>query len=133
MDWARGTMRSTRYAAVLFPLLTCATVQATHMSGGEIYWEHLSGNQYRITLTIYRDCAGIQLDNAYDLDITSPCGNTTLHVTTPGGVELSQLCDLELPNSTCNGGSLPGIQEYVYTGVVNLPPCDSWTISWTEI
>lgn len=126
-------MKSTRYAAVLIPLLTCATVQATHMSGGEIYWEHLSGNQYRITLTIYRDCAGIQLDNAYDLDITSPCGNSTLHVTTPGGVELSQLCDLELPNSTCNGGSLPGIQQYVYTGVVNLPPCDSWTISWTEI
>ncbi len=103
------------------------------MSGGEIYWEHIGGNQYRITLTIYRDCAGIQLDNDYDLDIISPCGNTTLNVSTPGGIELSQLCDLELPNSTCNGGPLPGIQEYIYTGVVNLPPCDSWTISWTEI
>ena len=97
--------------ALLFALLASLTVRGTHMSGGEIYWEHLGGNQYRITLTIYRDCAGIQLDNDYDLDISSPCGNTTLNVTTPGGVELSQLCDLELPNSTCNGGSLPGIQE----------------------
>ncbi|MBP7516065.1 MAG: SprB repeat-containing protein, partial [Flavobacteriales bacterium] len=119
--------------SLLFILIMGQAAQATHMSGGEIYWTHLGGNQYRITLTIYRDCAGIQLDNDYDLDITSPCGNTTLNVTTPGGVELSQLCDLELPNSTCNGGSLPGIQQYVYTGVVNLPPCDSWTISWTEI
>lgn len=129
----RRAMKVNRYAALFSSLLTCATLQATHMSGGEIYWEHLGGNQYRITLTIYRDCAGIQLDNDYDLDITSPCGNMTLNVSTPGGTELSQLCDLELPNSTCNGGSLPGIQEYVYTGVVNLPPCDSWTISWTEI
>ncbi len=119
--------------SLLLLLIMGQAAQATHMSGGEIYWTHLGGNQYRITLTIYRDCAGIQLDNDYDLDITSPCGNTTLNVTTPGGVELSQLCDLELPNSTCNGGSLPGIQQYVYTGVVNLPPCDSWTISWTEI
>lgn len=119
--------------SLLVVLLVSLAARGTHMSGGEIYWEHLGGNQYRITLTIYRDCAGIQLDNNYDLDITSPCGSTTLHVTTPGGVELSQLCDLQLPNSTCNGGSLPGIQQYVYTGVVNLPPCDSWTISWTEI
>ena len=93
---------------LLLLLISSQAVRATHMSGGEIYWTHLGGNQYRITLTIYRDCAGIQLDNSYDLDITSPCGNTTLHVTTPGGVELSQLCDLELPNSTCNGPAMSG-------------------------
>jgi hypothetical protein len=109
------------------------TAQATHMSGGEIYWDCIGPNQYRITLTIYRDCAGISLDNGYDLDISSPCGTHTLHVNTPGGTELSQLCDQELSNSTCNGGSLPGIQQYIYTGTITLPPCDSWTISWTEI
>jgi large repetitive protein len=126
-------MKRNLYTTVLLLFLACTTARATHMSGGEIYWENLGGNQYLITLTIYRDCAGINLDNSYDLDITSPCGNHTLHVTTPGGVELSQLCDLQLPNSTCNGGSLPGIEKYVYTGTITLPPCDSWTISWTEI
>ncbi|MBL0044832.1 MAG: PKD domain-containing protein [Flavobacteriales bacterium] len=126
-------MKRTIYSSVLISLLACTTAQATHMSGGEIYWENLGGNQYRITLTIYRDCAGIQLDNDYDLDISSPCGQHTLNVSTPGGVELSQLCDLQLPNSTCNGGTLPGIQKYVYTGTITLAPCDSWTISWTEI
>jgi gliding motility-associated-like protein len=118
-------------------LLVCCmpvfTAQATHMSGGEIYWDCIGPNQYRITLTIYRDCAGIQLDNNYDLAITSPCGTTSLQVSTPGGTELSQLCGQQLSNSTCNGGSLPGIQQYVYTGIITLPPCDSWTISWTEI
>ena len=106
---------------------------ATHMSGGEIYWDCLGNNQYRITMVIYRDCAGINVDPSYTLQVTSPCGNTTLVVTTPGGTEVSQLCDIELPNSTCNGGSLPGIQQYIYTGTITLQPCNFWTISYTNI
>ena len=106
---------------------------ATHMSGGEIYWECIGPNQYRIRLLVYRDCAGINVDPSYNLVLTSPCGNRNLTVSTNGGTELSQLCDLELPNSTCNGGTLPGIQQYIYTGTITLPPCDSWRISWTNI
>ena len=105
---------------------------ATHISGGEIYYDCLGGNQYRITLVVYRDCAGIALDNSYILSVQSPCGNKTVTVSTPGGTEISQLCNLQLPNSTCSGGTLPGIQQYIYTGTVNLPPCNSWTVSWTE-
>ncbi|MBL7963491.1 MAG: PKD domain-containing protein [Flavobacteriales bacterium] len=103
---------------------------ATHIAGGEIYWDCLGGNQYRITLVIYRDCFGINLNTSYVLNLTSPCGNQTLTVTTAGGVEISQLCQPEIGNSTCNGGTLPGIQQYVYTGIATLPPCDYWTISW---
>lgn len=106
---------------------------ATHMSGGEIYWECIGTNQYRIRLIVYRDCAGINVDPNYNLELTSPCGDRNLTVSTNGGTELSQLCDLELPNSTCNGGTLPGIEQYVYTGTITLPPCDSWQISWTNI
>jgi PKD repeat protein len=119
-------------ASLTLCLLFTPVAKATHISGGEIYYHCLGGNQYEITLVVYRDCAGINLNASYNLDITSPCGNKTLTVTTPGGVEISQLCDLELPNSTCNGGNLPGTQEYVYTGTVNLPPCNSWTISWSQ-
>lgn len=114
-------------------VVLASSVSATHFSGGEIYWECIGPNQFRISLVVYRDCAGIQVDPSNNLRLTSPCGTRTLNVTTPGGVEISQLCDLELPNSTCNGGSLPGIQQYIYTGIITLPPCDSWTISWTNI
>jgi PKD repeat protein len=121
---------------LLFPLLLglllSIPVRATHISGGEIYYHCLGGNQYEITLVVFRDCAGIALNNSYQLDVQSPCGNQTMTVTTPGGTEISQLCDLEMPNSTCNGGTLPGIQQYIYTGTVTLPPCDSWTIFWTQ-
>jgi hypothetical protein len=114
-------------------VLSMLTARATHMSGGEIYWDCLGNNQYRITMVIYRDCAGINVDPSYTLQVTSPCGNTTLVVSTPGGQEISQLCNQQLPNSTCNGGSLPGIQQYIYTGTITLPPCNFWTISYTNI
>jgi hypothetical protein len=118
---------------ILGILLMALTANATHMSGGEIYWECIGNNQYRIRLLVYRDCAGINVDPTYNLELTGPCGDRNLTVTSNGGTELSQLCDLELPNSTCNGGTLPGIEQYIYTGTITLPPCDSWQISWTNI
>src|SRR5690606_32405439 len=127
------TMRLRYLLIAIFLLLACLKSMATHMSGGEIYWECIGPNQYRIKLVVYRDCAGINVDPSYNLQLTSPCGNRNLTVTTTGGIEISQLCDLELPNSTCNGGTLPGIQQYEYSGVITLPPCDSWSIRWTNI
>ena len=124
-------LRKFLLSAVL--VTTGLVTRATHFSGGEIYWHCLGNNQYEITLVVYRDCAGINVDPNVTLQLNSPCGNTSLVVSTPGGVEISQLCDLELPNSTCNGGSLPGIEQYIYTGTITLAPCNAWTISYTNI
>ncbi|MBK9289377.1 MAG: hypothetical protein IPN38_17280 [Flavobacteriales bacterium] len=115
----------------LLILLAAFHAQATHISGGEIYYDCLGNNQYRVTLIIYRDCAGVNLDPSFDATFSSPCDTFTVQVNTPNGVELSQLCGQQLPNSSCNGGNLPGIQQYTYTTVVTLPPCDFWTISWS--
>ncbi len=37
-------------------LLPVTTAQATHFVGGELYYEYLGSNTYRITLVMYRDC-----------------------------------------------------------------------------
>lgn len=115
----------------LLILLASFQAQATHISGGEIYYNCLGNNQYQVTLIIYRDCAGVNLDPSFNATFSSPCDTFTVQVNTPNGVELSQLCGQQLPNSTCNGGNLPGIQQYTYSTVVTLPPCDFWTISWS--
>jgi gliding motility-associated-like protein len=120
------------FTLITLGILTGGTVQASHISGGEIYWDCIGPNEYTITLILYRDCAGIPVGNTETVTINSPCGSQTVTVTSPGGTEISQLCDAELPNSTCNGGTLPGIEEYVFTGTVTLTPCDSWTMSWTQ-
>ena len=122
-----------RYALTLLLLAAALAGRATHFSGGEIYWTCLGNNQYQITLMVYRDCAGINVDPNVTLQLTSPCGNTSMTVSHSGPTEISQLCNTELPNSTCNGGTLPGIQQFTYTGTITLAPCDSWTISYTNI
>ncbi|MCB9194476.1 MAG: gliding motility-associated C-terminal domain-containing protein [Flavobacteriales bacterium] len=106
------------------------TVQASHVTGGSIYWNSLGGNQYEFTLVLYRDCSGIDLDASYTLDLNSSCGSTSVTVDLlPNGVtEVSQLCDNAV--STCQGGTYPGVEQYVYTGVVTLSPCSDWTASW---
>ncbi|HRD39225.1 MAG TPA: hypothetical protein PLC65_11380, partial [Bacteroidia bacterium] len=30
--------------------------KATHIVGGEIYYDYLGGNNYKVTLRVYRDC-----------------------------------------------------------------------------
>ena len=72
----------------LFFLTIGLSSQATHMSGGDIYWECIGPNQYRIIMVIYRDCFGIEVDPTYNLVLTSPCGNRNLTVSTPGGREI---------------------------------------------
>lgn len=122
--------RQARAALLATLLMAASPVAATHISGGEIFYECLGNDQYAVTVIVYRDCFGVPLDNTIDLVFDSPCDSFTVTLDTPSPVELSQLCDLELPNSTCNGGTLPGIEQYTYTTVVTLPPCATWTIGW---
>ncbi|HMQ75995.1 MAG TPA: gliding motility-associated C-terminal domain-containing protein [Flavobacteriales bacterium] len=105
--------------------------KATHVSGGEIIYECLGNGEYAFTMIIYRDCAGTTLGTSYDLDLQSPCGNQTVTVTQQSFTEVSQLCPNELQNSTCNNGTLPGLEEYIFTGIATVPPCDFWTVSWS--
>ena len=99
----------------------------------------LGGNQYLIRMVFYRDCGGIAAPTAPSVTVTSSCGNQTLGMTLqppePHFPPFDQyLADYELPvycaPSNCNGGSNPGIQEYVYEATATLPPCADWTFSY---
>lgn len=115
---------------LLFTAFLAVQSNASHIAGGEIYWDCIGPNQYEITLVLYRDCSGINVALNETIDFSSPCGNQTLQVTHSGPTEISQLCANELANSTCNGGTQPGYQQFVYTGIVTLAPCDFWTMGW---
>jgi gliding motility-associated-like protein len=109
----------------------------SHMMGADISYECLGGNQYRITLNVYRDCSGISMNGSYTVTISSAsCGiSQTLSLAQVGtGVEVTPLCDSQLPQSTCNGGTLPGVQQYVYQNTITLPQqCSDWIISTTDL
>jgi gliding motility-associated-like protein len=120
------------------------TAKASHVSGGDITYNCIGPNQYEITFKMYRDCSGITVPTSIPVNFSNTCGltspasiNLTLRDPVTGAVcsvpcatEVSQLCPAQVPNSTCNGGSLPGMQEYIYKGIVTFPgQCNSWTVS----
>jgi gliding motility-associated-like protein len=111
---------------------------ASHMMGADISYECLGGNQYRISLNIYRDCNGISVSSNYDVTVSSAsCGITqtlTLNQAASTGIEVSPLCAAQISQSTCNGGTLPGVQQYLYQATITLPQqCNDWTIATTDI
>lgn len=51
-------------------LLSSFSAKATHIVGGEIYYDSLGNNQYKITFEIYRDCSSFtDYDNPLDYTI----------------------------------------------------------------
>ena len=115
-------------------------VKATHVPGGNISYRCLGGSNYIITLTVFEDCSGaVTVPNTpQTLTVTNSCGFNSLNqITLPVlsyGDEISQVCYPQLPNTTCNGGFLPGIKKHVYSDTINpitLPGnCNDWTFSW---
>ena len=110
---------------------------ATHIAGGNIAYSCTGNpNEFLITLTLYRDCSGSAAPSGFSLPnitFTNDCGaaNPSLTLDMESFSEVSQLCTPEIPNSTCGTGSLPGMQEYIYTGIVVLDPvCNSWNMSY---
>lgn len=107
------------------------TAYGSHVPGGNLTYECIGANQYKVILTMYEDCGNSfigdfgSLDE--DIDITSDCGHN-LELTLTNTVfqeNISQLCPSAL--SECDGGSLPGVYRHQWEGIVTLPAqCDSW-------
>lgn len=113
-----------------------STSFASHVPGGNITYECVGPNQYLLTLTLFEDCGTAFTTNTNQtIDIENDCGYTGLTSVSAANTvfqqEVSQLCDAQLNNSECNGGTLPGIYMHQWTALVTLPgPCDSWTFSY---
>jgi hypothetical protein len=111
---------------------------ASHAMGADIYYEYLTGNQYRISAALYRDCTGIPAPSNLTVYVSSSCltgsGSTLTLNQEPGtGNEVTPLCPSDIGNSACNGGSLPGVQQYVYSALYSLS-CQAadWTFGVSE-
>lgn len=98
--------------------------QATHIIGGEMYYEHLGGNEYLITLDLYRDC-GPNNTNGTGFDLSAYIGvfnsagvllyTTTLSFTGESNVPwvVTNPC-LSVPPNVC-------VATTSYSGVFDLP------------
>ncbi len=104
-------------------LALSATMQtyAEHIIGGEIYYDHLGNDQYRITLTLYRDCdgPGAPFDAVGNITIFTGTGAfyQMLPVNYPGSTFIPVVLDspcLNLPPNLC-------IETTSYISTITLP------------
>jgi gliding motility-associated-like protein len=107
---------------------------ASHAQSADITYQCLGGNQYQINLSFYRDCAGVAAPTTATINISSAsCGqniNLTLNPINGTGTEVSSICSGM--TTQCSGGTYPGVQEYIYSGVITLPmQCNDWTFSFS--
>jgi gliding motility-associated-like protein len=112
-------------ATLLMLLLFAGTAKATHIVGGEIRYECMGNDQYKITLQVYRDCGSTNSNNT-QFDPQAPLAIYTSNgslvsmetIPFPGAnlvpVIISNPC-LSSPPSLC-------IEEAVYITTVTLPP-----------
>lgn len=120
-----------RYLTFAFSFMLIGGVHADHYSGATITTRCLSGNFHEVTLQIFRDCSGVPL-NPQTLHLLNDCGvEFEQALGAPHSVEeVSMLCDAAMLNSTCNGGSLIGIELVTFKITVYLSSCENWRISW---
>jgi uncharacterized repeat protein (TIGR01451 family) len=129
----RTTKKRSLFGWVLFLFLGLSnSLQA--VSGAELAYEYLGQNQYKITLNVYRSCTEAALPTVQTIDLRaatcSPAFAASLALTQ--SYEVSGLSPTQIGNSTCNGGTLLGLEMYVYSDTILLPQtCANWRISWT--
>jgi gliding motility-associated-like protein len=115
-------LRKIKYLTVCVLLFVSTQSLATHIIGGEIFYEKLANNDYRITIKIYRDCYnGVPwFDDPLVLNVFDNSNNFIKSISVP--VTSASFLDptlnspcLNLPPNIC-------VEEGIYIFTTNLPP-----------
>ena len=104
---------------------------ATHLAGGQISYTFVSANTYRVRLSIYRDCAGVNLGSTETIRVSPTNSGSTFSVTRLSVIDVTPTCPGQVSN--CSGGNTPGIEEHIYEGLRSfsaLPIPQRYTLSW---
>lgn len=109
--------------------------QASHIIGGEIRYEHISGNQYEVFVNLYGDCAGASypdlLNNATGVEVTVYDGGTLVRSIVCSkygdfGKEITPVCPADSNNTSCRGGTIQGVSEFPFKGQVTINSGTNW-------
>ncbi len=119
-------------------LMSISQLSASHFMGGDITYECLGGTEYKVSLTIYRDCnsatafqqfaalslsgvdcPGFQVFSSVELQPTYP------RIITP-------LCEQEVDLCESQDGTY-GVQQYLYEGIYTVPEdCQEIRVSYSD-
>lgn len=120
-----------RITLIAMILLSTFRGYSSHIVGGEIFYDHLGGLQYKVTVKLYRDCLsdGAQYDSNLPITVFNGSGGQIDNFTIPfpGSTQLpvqfSNPC-VTPPTDIC-------VEEAIYERIVTLPPSQNgWTLSY---
>ncbi|MBK9451742.1 MAG: HYR domain-containing protein [Bacteroidetes bacterium] len=106
-------VRSFMWAFALLVIGTSGSLQASHFAGAEFKIDWLSGDTYRITKNVYRDCRGISLASTMSTTLfrnnvnVGGLGLPRISIT-----DITPLCPGQV--SSCPSGSTFGLEEHIY-------------------
>ena len=106
---------------------------ATHVKGGDINVQYEGNYQYRINLNLYVDCSGVlgSLAQPQTVNLNGSCGtNITTTLPYQSSTFPANFCPSVQSNSTCNGGTIPGIEVRSYSTLVTINSYCNWDASW---
>lgn len=113
--------------------------QASHAAAADLSYTCIGNNRYQVTLKMYRDCSGIALPATPLIDIigANSCSGFTqsLPLNLTSIIAIPIACTAFLGQSSCNGGSIPGYEESIYTGILDMSGFSqgcTWTISYSS-
>ncbi|MBT8326329.1 MAG: hypothetical protein KJP21_01315, partial [Bacteroidia bacterium] len=114
----------THLTILVLALFICSTAQATHVMGSDIFYKHISGMKYEITVKYYRDCRGVAFSNPSGASrIKCENGTTSMSLSlslnaindiTPVCDTIGSPCD---PQNTFGTGD--GVEEHIYVDTVD--------------
>jgi gliding motility-associated-like protein len=104
---------------IFFTLALSNAANATHIVGGEIFYDSLGNNKYRITLLVYRDCGSATMfDSPLEYTIFNPDGSVfsvySLNYTTITPLAIIPDPCVIIPTGVC-------IERALYVDTVTLP------------
>jgi hypothetical protein len=130
MGYMKALYTKTLLLFLLLNFLGARDLRADHALAGEITYQWLGGNTYKVTFKLFRDCSGVDAAVQY-LRVRSASSGLTLNVAMSGPFlkgEVTNVCPATA--TTCDGGAALGVEEYHYEATVNLPAaCPDWIFS----
>lgn len=117
-----------RWAWAMLLILLQVSAQATHLVGGEMYYDHLGGDQYEVHLIIYRDC-GPTNTNGTGFDLSAAIGvyqGSNLYASGTMDLNFNAVTSIDLLSGNPCAILPPGvcIERAEYVSTLTLPPSD---------
>ncbi len=125
-----------RHILIWLFLVTGGTVNASHVLGGEIYYQHLKNNQFKVTLNVYRDCNGCKIngngggnsaENCSEIEYVfvkgidkSSSKETKFSLGREFIKDISPLCRSKISSCYANSNSSIGIELQQFSAIIDL-------------